>query len=327
MVQREWFQTVEAFFREKNRAWLTGDEETLLHFLAGTPADCHSWQEVRLMRDASAEREGVKFRKAKTSLKIHGASWQKEGELAVVDAAEHVRFYYEQGRELQHEERAVRHRMTLLMFGGKWRVLQDETIREGSSANFRPEEEEAGAALASVDALSDAPEFPERSLRGRYDRVRAFRYAELWWNKFNPVFKEMKGNDCTNFISQVLYAGGMPLVTGGSRSNGWWYDVRTHNWSYSWAVAHSLKLALSRILHAQEVGDPRQLKIGDVICYDWDGDGRWQHNTVVTDFDYAGQPYVNAHTVASHRRFWTYRDSYAWTPRTRYAFFHIADQF
>jgi hypothetical protein len=327
MHQEEWLKTVEAFFREKNRAWLSGEEETLLHFLAGTPADCHSWQEVRALRDARGQRDGVRYRKAKTRLQIHAAVWHEDREQAVVDATEHVRFYYEQGTGLQHEERAVRHRLTLLPFGGKWRVLQDETLRE-SGGVARAEDEEAVAALASVDVFAGAPEVEERGMRGRYDRVRAYKYAELWWNRFNPVFQQMKGNDCTNFVSQVLYAGGMPLVRGGSRSSGWWYDIGgKHNWSYSWSVAHSLRLALTRVLHAQEVGDPRQLKVGDVICYDWDGDGRWQHNTVVVDFDGAGQPLVDAHTVASHRRFWTYRDSYAWTPRTKYSFFHIPDQF
>ncbi|MBL0386182.1 amidase domain-containing protein [Tumebacillus sp. ITR2] len=325
MYRQEWLKTVEAFFREKNRAWLTGDDETLLHFLAGTPADCHSWQDVRSMRDARPLREGVRFRKAKTSLHIHSAAWKSEGELAVVDATEHVRFYYEQGDDLQHEERALRHRLTLLPFGGTWRVLRDETVREVAKPNLRPED--AADALASVDVFPEELEVEDRQLRGRYDRVRAYRYAELWWNRFNPVFKQMKDSDCTNFVSQVLYAGGVPLVRGSSRSNGWWYDIGSHNWSYSWAVANSLKLALTRLLHAQEVGDPRQLKIGDVICYDWDGDGRWQHNTVVVGFDGAGQPLVDAHTVASHMRFWTYRDSYAWTAKTKYAFFHIPDQF
>ncbi|PWK13821.1 amidase domain-containing protein [Tumebacillus permanentifrigoris] len=329
MDKRQWLKTVEAFFREKNRAWLSGEAESMLHDLAGTPADCHSWQEVRAMRDARLHRGDIRYRKTKTSLQIHAANWLPDRELAVVEATEHVRFYYEQGTGLQHEERSIRHRLTLQPVNGEWRVLQDDTLRENGDATFRPDgEAEAVTALAAVDVFDGAPHVETRDARGRYDRVRAYKYAELWWNGYNPVFQQMKGNDCTNYVSQVLYAGGMPLVRGGSRSSGWWYDIGgKHNWSYSWAVAHSLRLALTRVLHAQEVSDPRQLKIGDVICYDWDGDGRWQHNTVVVDFDGGGQPLVNAHTVNSHRRFWTYRDSYAWTPKTKYSFFHIPDQF
>lgn len=328
MYKREWLKAVEGFFRAKNRAWLSGDVEMLLPYLSGTPTDCHSWQEVRALQEAKVHREGVRYRKAKTRLHLVGANWHPEREQVLVEATEHVRFYYEQREELQHEERVVLHRLTLMPVGGAWRVVQDETSRESKGSLGEPIEE-ASVALASVqeDVLEELG--AKRDVRGRYDRVRAYRYSEIWWNGFNPAFQTMKGNDCTNFISQVLYAGGMPFVGGGSRASGWWYrgSSRPHAWSYSWTVAHSLRLALPRALKAQERGDPRELKIGDVICYDWDGDGRWQHNTVVVDFDGAGQPLVDAHTVASHRRFWTYQDSYAWTPQTQYSFFHIPDQF
>ena len=39
--------------------------------------------------------------------------------------------------------------------------------------------------------------------------------------------------------------------------------------------------------------------IGDVICYDWDGNGHFQHNTVVVAKDPHGMPLVNAHTTNS----------------------------
>ncbi|MGB8956358.1 MAG: amidase domain-containing protein [Tumebacillaceae bacterium] len=316
MYRREWLNTVEAFFRDKNRAWLSGDDELLLRYLAGTPADCHSFHEVRAMREASRERN-VRYRKAKTHLQILSANWRPEAEQAVVEAVENVRFYYEQGDALEHESRRIKHRLHLMPFGGSWRLVRDETDREHMPPGTMFGRDE--------DAFHEEDLADLRSMRGRYDRVRAYKYAELWWNGFNPQFKTMQGNDCTNFISQVVYAGGIPMVGGSSRSSGWWY--RGSNWSFSWAVAHSFRLALPRWLHAREVADPRQLMIGDVICYDWDGDGRWQHNTVVTGFDYYGRPLVNAHTVASHRRYWDYRDSYAFTPRTRYSFHHILDQF
>jgi hypothetical protein len=318
MYTREWLKTVEEFFREKNRTWLTGDESTLLHYVAGTPAHCHSYQDVRMFREARRQR-GDRMRKAKTKLTITKASWQADREYAVVEAVEQVRFFYEQGDQMEHETRQIRHRLVLMPFGPHWRILQDETDRE-SAVQWREGE---------LEGVEDDFEEEERVTRGRYDRVQAFKFAELYWDRFHPGFQVMKGNDCTNFVSQCLFAGGMPMVTTGSRSTGWWYVWRgkRHNWSYSWAVAHSFKLALTRYLHAREVGDPRQLKVGDILCYDWNGDGRWQHNTIVVDFDAQGMPLVNAHTIASHRRYWDYRDSYAFTPRTKYAFFHIPDQF
>ena len=68
---------------------------------------------------------------------------------------------------------------------------------------------------------------------------------------------------------------------------------------------------------------PEELTIGDVICYDFNGDGRWQHNTIVVHKDYYGMPLVNAHTTNSRNRYWDYRNSTAYTPNIQYAFFHI----
>ncbi|MNN92744.1 putative amidase domain protein [compost metagenome] len=69
-----------------------------------------------------------------------------------------------------------------------------------------------------------------------------------------------------------------------------------------------------------------ELDIGDVICYSWDGDGRYGHSTIVTGFDPGGMPLVNAHTVNSRNRYWDYSDSYAWTERTQYRFYHILER-
>jgi len=317
VYQNEWLKTVEAFFREKNRAWLSGDD-TLLHFLAGTPDDCHSWAEVRGLRE-SMKRRTARSRKAKTRIQVLGQEWLPNVEQALVDVVEEVRFYYEQGGALHHESRLIRHHLVLMPFGRGWKVVQDLTDREPKDAARAEEADEAVAAIAALDPLD---------VRGRYDRVRAYKYAELWWNSFNPAYQNMKGNDCTNYISQVLHAGGIPMVNTGNKNSGWWYRAgKAPSWSYSWTVAHSLRLALTKLMKAREVNDPRQLKVGDVICYDWDGDGRWQHNTVVVDFDRYGMPLVNAHTIASHRRYWDYRDSYAYGPRTAYSFFQIPDTF
>ena len=76
-------------------------------------------------------------------------------------------------------------------------------------------------------------------------------------------------------------------------------------------------------MRAVQVNRPEELLPGDIICYDWDGDGRWDHNTIVTAKDPMGMPLVNAHTVNSRHRYWDYRDSYAWTPNTRYRFYRI----
>ncbi|MFZ4451816.1 amidase domain-containing protein [Salibacterium aidingense] len=156
-----------------------------------------------------------------------------------------------------------------------------------------------------------------------YDRREAVQYAETWWNDYNPQYETFTDN-CTNFISQCLRAGNAPMRGQPDRSQGWWYQ--NQNWSYSWAVAHSFRWYLSSStagLTAKEVEEATDLALGDVICYDFNGDDRWQHSTIVTSFDGNGEPLVNAQTTNSRARYWTYEDSTAWTPNIRYKFFRI----
>lgn len=165
----------------------------------------------------------------------------------------------------------------------------------------------------------------EERVAFKYDRLQAVKYAERWWNDFNPAYKKFEV-DCTNFISQCLHAGEAPMIGYPNRGKGWW--MRSNNWSYSWTVAHSLRWYLPHAklgLRAKEVSDPSELKRGDIICYDFQGDGRFDHTTIVTAKDVNGMPLVNAHTANSRMRYWAYEDSTAYTPNIKYKFLHILD--
>lgn len=165
---------------------------------------------------------------------------------------------------------------------------------------------------------------PNRTQRFSYDRSAAVKYAERWWNSRNPAYRNFDV-DCTSFVSQCLHAGGVPMVGQGNRSRGWWY-TNNNSYSYSWAVAHALRWYLSsdgNVFNAVEVEDPTQLVPGDVICYDFQGDGHWDHNTIVTGQDWYGEPLVNAHSIDSRNRYWAYEDSPAYTENIQYKFFHI----
>jgi hypothetical protein len=166
-----------------------------------------------------------------------------------------------------------------------------------------------------------------------YQREAVKRYADQYWNEPNPRYLHF-AVDCTNYVSQCLYAGGAPMHYTDVRETGWWYKGQSGGkelWSYSWSVAHSLQLFLLTIrrsgLRAEEVRSPEELTTGDVICYDFDGNGRFQHSAIVTATDGAGFPLVNAHTTNCKGRYWDYQDSYAWTERTVYRFFRIRDRF
>ncbi|PAE15908.1 hypothetical protein CHH91_11970 [Virgibacillus sp. 7505] len=156
-----------------------------------------------------------------------------------------------------------------------------------------------------------------------YDRRAAVQYAERWWNDYNPAYKKFEV-DCTNYISQCLRAGGAPMRGEPDRNSGWWFNGE--NWSYSFTVANALRWYLSgskQGLRGKEVADARLLRPGDVICYDFEGDGNYNHNTIVVARNAQGEPLVNAHTANSRMRHWAYVDSPAYTKNVVYKFFQI----
>ncbi|CAM4475445.1 amidase domain-containing protein [Paenibacillus tarimensis] len=176
-------------------------------------------------------------------------------------------------------------------------------------------------------------DFNNRDPEIPYRRDLAAAYADRWWNESNPAY-ELFDVNCTNYVSQCVFAGHAPMNYTGRRESGWWYKGRMDGrewWSYSWSVSNALAGYLSgdrlQGLRAEVVRSPEQLQLGDVIAYDWDGSGRYGHSTIVTAFDRQGMPLVNANTVSSRHRYWDYKDSHAWSEATRYRFFHIADYF
>lgn len=216
----------------------------------------------------------------------------------------HLRYYIKQLDFFYVEEQVIPY--TLRMKNGK--IVSHEEISY-------PKE------LLEKARLSLRSQGPKN--RFTYDRHAAVQYAEYWWNSYNPQFQKFTV-DCTNFISQCLLAGGAPMQGAPNREKGWWYA--DDDWSFSWSVAHSLRWYLSGAtsgLTGKEVANASDLNLGDVICYDFQGDGRWDHNTIVVAKDINGEPLVNAHTDNSRHRFWSYEDSTAWTPQIKYKFFQI----
>ncbi|MBU6145217.1 MAG: amidase domain-containing protein [Paenibacillaceae bacterium] len=160
-----------------------------------------------------------------------------------------------------------------------------------------------------------------------YDRREAVVYARRHWNFGNAAYERF-ATDCTNFVSQCLFAGGIAMDYTDRRSTGWWYvgrSVQGEQWSFSWAVAQALYGALRagaiRTMRVTWVRRVEELSLGDVIFYDFHGSGRIAHSVIVTTP--GADALVHAHTSDVRDRPWHYRDSIAWTPAVRYAFAHI----
>jgi hypothetical protein len=269
--------------------------------------------EVKRNDDSMIEKKRCLFQKrnaeiVKCSIKGQVLRKHKIGERTDIDYVVHYQFLVRQHGwmylEEQVEERRAQFQRRELVEDQKLVVL--ETVESPQRIERQP--------------------FIEERISYEYDRVKAVRYAETWWNSYNPAFKKFDV-DCTNFVSQCLYAGGAPMTGYPDRAKGWW--MKNNRWSYSWAVANSFRWYLSGAhvgLRAIEVSSPEQLMPGDVICYDFQGDGRFDHTTIVVAKDRQRMPLVNAHTSNSRMRYWSYEDSTAYTPNIKYKFFHIVDR-
>lgn len=149
-----------------------------------------------------------------------------------------------------------------------------------------------------------------------YNRARAVAYALRHVFRPNPAYANMDtmggGGDCTNFTSQCLYAGGWSMDFRASGfATEWWYrrigaeDFDSHHddwWSCTW----SLPALLIRYLTAnfgtaldllRRPSLARGLRRGDLIFYDWNGDGLFDHSVIVTRVS-RGIPLVTYRTLS-----------------------------
>lgn len=303
----------------------------------------HKMQGERSRRIAQwYERRSITPLRGETGVRTLRTVRQNPGEL-VADVALHSALYYEKGGITHREDKIESERLTFVRTGSSWEIVNIERSVPERNSLRRAAESEPAVRLSKWGEVLQAPQpsqplLNRKILRGtpgarevRYRREEAAAYADRWWKDGNPEF-EIFEVDCTNYVSQCLFAGGAPINYTGKRETGWWYKGYNGTqewWSFSWAVSDSLERYLSAQrssgLRAEAVERPDQLSLGDVIQYDWDGNGHYQHSTIVTAFDAEGMPLVNARTVSSRHRYWDYRDSYAWTDRTAYRFFHIND--
>ena len=135
-----------------------------------------------------------------------------------------------------------------------------------------------------------------------YMRSCAQIYAQRWALGRNPLFLDFSelGGDCTNFISQCLYAGSCVMDY---RDTGWYYrspDDRAPAWTgVDFLYRYLTRREETPGPFAREVtaGD---LELGDVIQLG-DADGRYYHSLLVTGF-LPGQYLVCAHTDNSRNR-------------------------
>lgn len=133
--------------------------------------------------------------------------------------------------------------------------------------------------------------FVEEGFLMEYDREKAVAYAHEWAFRRNPRYYNFDGigGDCTNYVSQCLYAG-CPLMNY-TPDLGWFYSSPQKR-SAAWSGVPYLYNFLTRRKGRGPYGELRPVtdaQPGDIVQLSFDG-VKWSHSLIVTQIGAQPQP-------------------------------------
>ncbi len=121
-----------------------------------------------------------------------------------------------------------------------------------------------------------------------YDREKSLAYTNKWALSNNPDYYNFSslGGDCTNFASQVIYAGSG--VMNYTPVYGWYYN-NANDKSPAWSGVNYLYNFLVNNKetgpYAEETG-VKEMEVGDIIQLSFVGNNNFQHSLVVTKINH-----------------------------------------
>jgi len=140
----------------------------------------------------------------------------------------------------------------------------------------------------------------------KYDRQKAKEYAKKWAYGRNPKYYNFNslGGDCTNFISQCIYAGSG--IMNYTKNTGWYYNS-INDRSPSWT---GVEFLYNFLVNNKSVGprgrevDLGEIKIGDIAQLSFDGKS-FTHTVIVVDIGSVlklDNIFIACHTYDSYNR-------------------------
>jgi hypothetical protein len=137
-----------------------------------------------------------------------------------------------------------------------------------------------------------------------YSWQKAVAYANKYWSSYNSAYPNYNpcGGDCANFVSQCLRAGG-------ETSDGTWYtrsgvgcQKRSGNCgSTAWVNNAGLRNWTINTHRGRSVSRIEELGRGDIVNYDWTGNGVFDHVAIITN---SASMLVTAHNSNRHNVPW-----------------------
>ncbi|MGX5181862.1 amidase domain-containing protein [Streptomyces avermitilis] len=181
----------------------------------------------------------------------------------------------------------------------------EATTDDGGGA---PDEDEGGkddAADTTPLPDSGASDTVKPGVSAAYSYNKMVAYADRYWDHHNGAYRTY-GNDCTNFISQAMLAGGWGPKGGAliqrTSNKYWFYGPTKWTTSYTWAGAENWYwFAKKHAKRTKILGNAWQLAKSDVLQADWTRNNNIDHSMIVTK-KYRGTPYLTYHTGDTHNK-------------------------
>lgn len=153
------------------------------------------------------------------------------------------------------------------------------------TAEYQPDSGEVIAWVGDEQVAAEAAPTVQYEVRTGIDRQLSYAlkhwqredYNLEEWGTLNPV-----GGDCANFVSQTL------IQRGWEMTDDWFsYDQstnRTGSWGYvpamdAWLEANAEQYGLTKLSSEQR----DQVKVGDIVMFDWERNGTNNHVQIVSD--------------------------------------------
>ncbi len=242
-------------------------------------------------------------------------STRVEGRKATVRVTEATTLTYEKirGDEPPTTGFTAHHELTFTaQTDGTWQLVSvrrtdkgprpvNEPVPATSTAPVRPS--------AIIDApraatTYPAPAKPKNLGTGTtYNYAAMATYAEKYWKNYNTAYRRFNsaGGDCTNYISQSLYAGGWKHATASTEDyDTWWYG--TSSQSDTWVGVNEWSWFTQTAKRTTALANAYQMDIGDVLQVDFDKDGAKDHTMITSYRSTSGVPYLTYHDTDTYRR-------------------------
>ncbi len=130
-----------------------------------------------------------------------------------------------------------------------------------------------------------------------YNREKALEYAQKWANGRNPTYFDFDslGGDCTNFVSQCVYAGSGAMNY--NPVSGWYYiglNNRAPAWTgvpffFDFMVSNSGRGPYGKECMKNELAEGDVIQLGDAL-------GGYYHSLLVTKIE-NDEIYIATHTL------------------------------